>query len=187
MTRDEAIAWKESENLHRNDLSPLEESISIANYAAARRLLSKADGKRNGGKQPHDEDISGTARALRIDRRRVQRARAHFMLPMSVKKVVLQYNALNKLKILDELAKLKTENEQHSYIRRMVPSARRKERRKSSTEKKRARSRRSLTSGEELSLAIAKGAWRRSGLGNYLSRKSNAVRAAFLRVVSSQN
>jgi ParB family transcriptional regulator, chromosome partitioning protein len=118
ITRKEAKAWRPSENLHRNDLSPLETSQAIVDYARARRHLPNVDDEiSKGGKQPKDRGYKKLAKAIGYDRKRIAEAHAHAALSDSVKKMVLMRPRFNKRTELNLLTKMKTDKEQLRYIR----------------------------------------------------------------------
>jgi ParB family transcriptional regulator, chromosome partitioning protein len=116
--RGEARAWRASENLHRNGLSPLEESQAIVAYAEERRRLPNVkEDVAKGGKQPNDRGYKKLANAIGYDRKRVAEAYIHVALPDSIKKAILKQRKLNKRSTLNLLAKMKTEEEQLRFTR----------------------------------------------------------------------
>lgn len=66
--------WEISENLHRAELTPLEQSEHIAEWV---RLTGKKGAQNEppcGGRQPHDKGIKAAVRELGIERNEAQRA-----------------------------------------------------------------------------------------------------------------
>ena len=84
LSKDDAVAWEEAENVIRSGLKVLDNSIAIVRYA--RRLkLSGSDAKPTGGHQPHDKGYAKLARASGFSRKRVTEAYAHDALTDEVK------------------------------------------------------------------------------------------------------
>jgi ParB family transcriptional regulator, chromosome partitioning protein len=64
MPREEAKAWRAAENLYRNGLDQLQESLAIVEYAAERKTLPNVKNQvTKGGRQPHDKGHSKLAAA----------------------------------------------------------------------------------------------------------------------------
>lgn len=115
--REQAKAWRASENLHRNDLNALEKSLEIVKYAEEREHLPNVKAVTKGGKQPHDKGYAKLAKATGYDRKRIAEAHAHAALPKSIKKAILGRRKLNTRATLNHLAEMKTEEEQLRFIR----------------------------------------------------------------------
>jgi len=115
--REQAKAWRASENLHRNDLSVLEKSLAIVEYAEERKHLQNVKGVTKGGKQPHDRGYAKLAKATGYDRKRIAEAHAHAALPKSIKKAILERRKLNTRATLNDLAEMNSEEEQLRFIR----------------------------------------------------------------------
>jgi ParB family transcriptional regulator, chromosome partitioning protein len=118
ITREEAKAWRASENLHRNDINELQKSLAIVEYAEERKQLPRVKaGVPKGGRQPHDEGYAQLARNSGYSRKRIAEAHLHATLPNSVKNAILARRKLNKRATLNLLAEMKTEEAQLRFIR----------------------------------------------------------------------
>jgi hypothetical protein len=116
--RKQAKAWKAAENLFRNDLSMLEKSLAIVEYAEERQQLPNVRVEvTKGGKQPHDKGYSRLAKALGFHRNRVKEAYAHASLPKSIQKAILEHRKLNTRATLNRLVKMDTEEDQQRFVR----------------------------------------------------------------------
>lgn len=182
LKRAEAKAWRASENLHRNDSSPLQKSIDIVEYAKERLNLPEVEKKMKGGKQPHDRGYSKLARVLNFSRRRIERAYQHVAMPNSVKKLILERDDLNKLTMLDEIAKMESEEEQLHYVQGKSRAASRRGR--SVVRKPDKKVSEPLNLAEVRNLSKLKIRWQKSGLEELYARQSSGVRAVFLRQIS---
>lgn len=107
--REVAKKWRESENLHRANLSALEQSLAIAQYTALSPNLK-------GGKQPHDKMISQSARETGFDRKRIADAYRHAGLPNEIIRKLRKYNLGNKRAFLNELCGCSTDHERIDRI-----------------------------------------------------------------------
>jgi ParB family chromosome partitioning protein len=116
--REQAKAWRASENLHRNDLDELQKSFRIVEYGEERKKLPsvKAEVSR-GGKQPHDKGYAKLSKAMGYHRKRIREAHNHASLPKSVIRAILAQRKFNKLATLNLLAEMKSEEEQLRFIR----------------------------------------------------------------------
>jgi ParB family chromosome partitioning protein len=115
--RKQAKAWRAAENLYRNDLSMLEKSLAIVEYAEERQQLPNVKAEvTKGGKQPLDKGYSKLAKALGYHRNRVAEAHAHASLPKSIQKAILEHRKLNKRAMLNRLVKM-TEEDQQRFVR----------------------------------------------------------------------
>jgi ParB family transcriptional regulator, chromosome partitioning protein len=118
MPREEARAWRASENLHRIELDKLSQSLAIIEYGTQRKkFLGVKNDRVPGGMQPNDKGHSKLAAATGFSRKRIAEANAHASLPDSVKAAVFNDSQFNKRTILNRLAALKTEGEQLRFIR----------------------------------------------------------------------
>jgi ParB family chromosome partitioning protein len=124
--REEAKAWRAAENLHRNELDKLRQSLAIVEYAAERKALPSVKMEViKGGKQPRDKGYSRLAREIGFSRKRIMEAYAHAALPDSIKAAVFACPKSNKRSILNRLTGMETEREQLRVVRersRLSPS-----------------------------------------------------------------
>lgn len=68
-----AQMWTVAENLHRKELSEIEQSDHVALWLHLHNAKVARDAPPSGGVQPTDAGVRRTARALGLDRRKVQR------------------------------------------------------------------------------------------------------------------
>jgi ParB family transcriptional regulator, chromosome partitioning protein len=116
--RKQAKAWRAAENLYRNDLSMLEKSLAIVEYAKEREHLPNVKAEvTKGGKQPHDKGYSKLAKAVGYHRDRVAEAYAHASLPKSIQKAILARRKLNTRATLNRLVEIETEEDQLRFVR----------------------------------------------------------------------
>jgi ParB family transcriptional regulator, chromosome partitioning protein len=70
LTKQEAAAWQESENIDRSELKILERSEGIVRYKLARLRLPRVNSSvSKGGRQPNDKGYSQLAKRLGCERR----------------------------------------------------------------------------------------------------------------------
>jgi ParB family transcriptional regulator, chromosome partitioning protein len=116
--RAEAKAWRAAENLHRNELDALQQSLAIVEYAAERKALPNVKMEiMKGGRQPHDKGFSELSKATGYTRKRIKEAHAHASLPDSVKAAVLKCSRANRVRFLNRLAEMEAEHEQLRSVR----------------------------------------------------------------------
>jgi ParB/RepB/Spo0J family partition protein len=112
LDRGQAKGWAEVENLLRN-LSALDESIAIVNYAKKMKLRKSTLLK---GRQPHDKGYSRVAEALGYARRRIAEAYAHTELSETMQVRVRELKLDDNCKFLTQLANKKVLVEQEKLL-----------------------------------------------------------------------
>jgi hypothetical protein len=118
LRRNQARAWRPSENLHRKGLRALEWSESVVEYAKSREALKNVQPvpKCRGGEQPNEKGYKKLADETGFDRKRIAEAFRHQALSNSVKGIVRKSNSLNKRSTLNTLSDLTSEAEQLQYL-----------------------------------------------------------------------
>jgi ParB family chromosome partitioning protein len=120
--------WKISENLHRTELTALEEAEQVARWAALSSAHSKAAQLAHpGGNQPHDRGVSKGARALARSRDDVRRSKIIAGIAPKAKAAAKKAGLDDNQSALLKIAKAPSPKAQ---LRRVVELAHKKTRRK---------------------------------------------------------
>jgi ParB family chromosome partitioning protein len=180
--RVQAKAWRASENLHRNDLSALEKSLAIVEYAKEREWLPNVRAEvTKGGKQPHDKGYSRLAKALGYHRNRVAEAHAHASLPKSIQKAILERRKLNTSATLNRLVEMETEEDQLHFIR--VDSHAEQSKNKPAMKIGKPSKAPKKKSKDSMALAALKSKWKATPFRHFYETQPAGVRKEFVRQV----
>jgi ParB family transcriptional regulator, chromosome partitioning protein len=182
ITREQAKAWRASENLHRNSLGPLETSVELVRYAEAREQLPNVENKiPRGGKQPAERGYKKLAKATGFDRKRIAEAYAHAALSKSIRHLILKQPTLNKRATLNLIARIETEEEQLRYIRGHSQSGLGKAKSTTSIERSGRSKRPKAKRGASMALEALRRAWKASTFRSRYEQQPPGVRKAFVR------
>jgi ParB family chromosome partitioning protein len=180
--REQATAWRASENLHRNNLSELDKSLAIVEYARERERLPNVKTEvTNGGKQPNDRGYKRLAKDTGYDRKRIAEAYAHAALPCSIREAILARPKLNKRATLNLLVEMETEKKQLRFIRgnsQTEPNeikANKKVHRPTSSKQ----SKRKL--GSDMAVTALKRKWKASPFRSFYEEQPEGARKEFVR------
>jgi ParB-like chromosome segregation protein Spo0J len=184
-----AKAWHHSENLHRAELSCLEELEAIRGYMATRKALPVQSGQPRGGRQPNDAGISATARELGLHRRTIRLAKSVSQLSENVKTEIRRARLDDNATEIARIAKCKTEAEQLSAV---VGKGRRPAATEGKTNKKaskEAETAESTQDGDVATQKLLRSLWKASELkrafdASDASEQTKFVRAVFLPILS---
>ncbi len=116
---EKADAWRNAENLLRNEPSALERAQGIADFA---RCILPNQTPPKGGEQPHDRNISRVARELGFGRRTVRNAFQIDALTERIKGLLVKSKLEDNESLLVKLSQLETETEQCSAISARIKS-----------------------------------------------------------------
>jgi ParB-like chromosome segregation protein Spo0J len=122
----DARAWTNSENLHRGDLTVLEEAEHIVEWGQRMAAQGAQSGQPH-QRQPHDTGVSSGARGLGFSRQRIQRARKIAAIDPAAKEAAIEGNLDDRQSALLAIAAEATRNAQLAKVRELAGRRNRKE------------------------------------------------------------
>lgn len=103
LEKSEGMAWSSSENIHRSELSRLDQADQLIRYE--RLLIKLRKGERNdhprGGAQPHDKGNKKLAAATKLSRKRIRQFRVWASISEPAKKVLRANGLDDDLRVLN--------------------------------------------------------------------------------------